>query len=338
MSNCCLIILFPLVIYCLDTNGTSGPEILENLTFVWRFIAGSVVLFIGVLGNLTTCFVILCTRRLHTPTYTVIAMLALSDFMALSVRFVDTYYDLYMDLFIEVYFIIWGFVYFTLHASCAHIILLFYVRYRLIVSPLVSLGNLTCLHALKISMYLWTISLIFGYSYGCFSYYVDLSRSGSKPVTLATAYVVDGTIALLLIAIPIIVIALFHFKKRMILRISNSTSAVRLSKKMAIIVMIVITIHCASILPFCVYAWLEVYIQTYGPMNLNVDVKLYRDVSIAMFFLNHTINLIIYFICSVVRRSDASPRQTSYAASPDTRSVSANLSIISRNSDVPLST
>lgn len=130
-------------------NGTSGSEVLENLTFVWRFIAGSVVLFIGVLGNLTTCIVILCTRRLHTPTYTVIAMLALSDFMALSVRFMDTFYDLYMDLFIEVYFIIWGFVYFTLHASCAHIILLFYVRYRLIVSPLVSLGDLTCLRALR---------------------------------------------------------------------------------------------------------------------------------------------------------------------------------------------
>lgn len=106
---------------------------------------------------------------------------------------------------------------------------------------------------------------------------------------------------------------------------------------MAIIVMIVITIHCASILPFCVYAWLEVYIQIYGTTDLNVDVKLYRDVSIAMFFLNHTINPIIYFICSVVRRGDASPRQASYAASPDTRSVSANLSIISRNSDVPLS-
>lgn len=127
----------------------------------------------------------------------------------------------------------------------------------------------------------------------------------------------------------------FIFKKRMILRISNSTSAVRLSKKMAIIVMIVITIHWASILPFCVYAWLEVYIQTYGPTNLNVDVKLYRDISIAMFFLNHTINPIIYFICSVVR-GDASPRQASYAASPDTRSVSANLSIISRSSDVSL--
>lgn len=315
-------------------NETSGPEVLENLTFVWRFIAGSVVLFIGVLGNLTTCIVILCTRRLHTPTYTVIAMLALSDFMALSVRFVDTFYDFYMDVFIDVYFIIWGVVYFTLHASCAHIILLFYVRYRLIVSPLVSLSDLTCLRALKISMYLWTISLIFGYSYGCFSYYVDLSRSGSKPVTLATAYVVDGTIALLLIAIPVIVIAMFHFKKRMILQISNSSSAVRLPKKMMIIVMIVITIHCASILPFCVYAWLEVYIQTYGT-TLNVDVKLYHDVSIAMFFLNHTINPIIYFICSMVSRSDASPRQASYAASPDTRSMSANLSIISRNSDVP---
>lgn len=55
---------------------------------------------------------------------------------------------------------------------------------------------------------------------------------------------------------------------------------------------------------FCVYVWLEVYIQIYGLMNFNVDVKLYCDVSIVMFFLNYIINLIIYFVCFMVRRGD----------------------------------
>lgn len=127
MFNCCLIILFFLVIYCLDMNGISGLEILENLMFVWRFIVGFVVLFIGVLGNLMICFVILCIRRFYILIYIVIVMLVLLDFMVFFVCFVDIYYDLYMDLFIEVYFIIWGFVYFIFYVFCVYIILLFYV-------------------------------------------------------------------------------------------------------------------------------------------------------------------------------------------------------------------
>ena len=314
-------------------NGTSDVNVFVDQSFVWKFIAGSVVLFVGLMGNLTTCIVIVCRRKLHTPTYTVIAMLALSDCLAISVRYADTFYDLYMNLFIQIYYIIWGVVYFTLHASCAHIILLFYVRYRLVVAPMTSLGNVTPMHVIRISLYLWTMSILFGFSYGFFSYYVDMAGMGFKPVIMSTAYIVDGIVALLLTFIPVFVIAILHFKKYTILRFSNSNSAVRLSKQMTIIVIIVLAVHCASVLPFCLYAWLEVYMQTTGRTH-GVNVKLFRDISIAMFFLNHTINPIIYFICSIMNNSNASPRQRVYVTSIGTRSVSASLSIISRDSDI----
>ncbi|XP_061167322.1 neuromedin-U receptor 2-like [Saccostrea echinata] len=306
-------------------NDTSLLGVLGNTSFIWKFIAGTVVMFIGVTGNLTTCFVILCSRKLHTSTYTVIAMLALSDLMAVIVRYIDTFYDLYMNVFLEVYYIIWGFVYFTLHASCAHIILLFYVRYRLVVSPLLSLSNFTPSRVIRISIFLWLLSIIFGYTYGCFSYYVDVAEMGSKPVSLSTAYIVDGVVALFLIALPVIIIMIFHFKKIIIIRLSNSSSAVRLSKQMTVIIVIVITIHCASILPFCFYAWMEVYLKL-KKTYLSIDIKLLRDTSIAMFFLNHTINPIIYFVWSMKMRGNSSPRQRSYITNPDIRSVSGSFS------------
>lgn len=280
-------------------------------------------MFIGFIGNLTTCLVIIFSRKLHTPTYTAIALLALSDLLALTVRYVDTFYDLYMDVFFDVYYIIWGFVYFAIHASCAHIVLLFYVRYRLVVSPLLSLSRFKPARVLRISCFLWALSIIFGYSYGCFSYYVDVAETRSKPVTLSTAYIVDGVIALSLMVLPICIIMLFHFKKFVIIRLSNSSSAVRLSNQMTIIVAMIIVIHCASILPFCLYAWLEVYLQI-KKEALAIDTKLFRDISIAMFFLNHTINPIIYFVWSMRRRGNTSPRRR--ITSPGIRSVSGSVS------------
>jgi hypothetical protein len=118
---------------------------------------------------------------------------------------------------------------------------------------------------------------------------------------------------------------LFHFKKFVIIRLSNSSSAVRLSNQMTIIVTMIIAIHCASVLPFCLYAWLEVYLQN-KKESLSIDVKLFRHVSIAMFFLNHTINPVIYFVWSMKRRGNHSPRRRPDARSPEIRSFSGSVS------------
>jgi hypothetical protein len=108
-------------------------------------------------GNAITVLIVLIKRR-YSPIYVTIACLAVSDAMAAITR----YAGLLMKLS---HYTTWGtpvykiFSFMFLHSAIFHMVLLSYIRYKFIAEPLRSL-TITCLKVIKLSAFIWMLSLI----------------------------------------------------------------------------------------------------------------------------------------------------------------------------------
>ena len=82
-NNTWLSVDYTQYLFCGDISFLPPPD------NVARFVAELLIFTLGFLGKIVTVVVISCLRKLHTPTSTMIACLALSDAYSLLVWFID---------------------------------------------------------------------------------------------------------------------------------------------------------------------------------------------------------------------------------------------------------
>jgi hypothetical protein len=110
---------------------------LDDLGMRLIFSIGTLLVCLGMIGNIITALVIVKMKRLYSPTYVTIACLAVSDAMAASSRYIlFLTFSMNNNLSIlSAHFV--GFLGCTsIHAANFHMVLLAYIRYAFIVKSL----------------------------------------------------------------------------------------------------------------------------------------------------------------------------------------------------------
>ncbi|KAK3100408.1 hypothetical protein FSP39_019405 [Pinctada imbricata] len=262
-----------------DTKNDSTLPETPELNFDALFIFGCFLFIFGVLGNAITAFVIYCDRKLHNATYTVIALLAITDLLAIGVRFVTFLmsYPGFIDKnFLEKYinvFFIGNFV--TLNSSNFIIVLLARLRYRLLVYPLHT-ANITKRQVEMQCALAWLVSVILGIPYGC-NLILNLHDFSSYIVEMFwTFYLYFSTI------IPIMT---YHCLKVKNIR-GTMTSSEQITQKMATMVAVILSLQVISVLPLLIGQ--IVILVTWNP-SLGSFVQ-------CGLLLNHTINPVVFFM------------------------------------------
>lgn len=147
-------------------------RLLENTAVVpdctVLFVIGTLFLAVGVFGNFVTGTLILTIKTLHTPTFTTIACLAVSDLLSSLSRYLliltQRQKMLKNDETEECYEIFETVALFCLHSSNFHMDLTSYIRYVFVARPIVSL-EITCRKVLNISAFIWLSSFVISVIY-----------------------------------------------------------------------------------------------------------------------------------------------------------------------------
>ena len=257
-----------------DTSYEDG-EIINSITI---FVVGCFLFIFGVVGNITTAFVIFCDRKLHNATYTVIALLAITDLLAICARFATFMMSVQMlNLdFIIAYgnpFLIGNFV--TLNSSNFVIVILARLRYRLLVFPLHT-ANITTRRVEIQCILAWVASLILAIPYGC-----NLILNQDE----TASYIVEFIWTFYLYLSTIIPIMTYHCLKVRNIR-GTMASSQNITNKMATMVAVILSLQVLSLLPLFVG---HLIILIYMDLGMGSIVQ-------CGMLLNHTINPVVFFM------------------------------------------
>ena len=139
------------------------------------------LIILGVVGNSGTIVVVKFREKFHSATFTAIALLALVDLFAVCLRglnVVDFFYYLQgLDKILSHKSLI-GLItttFTTFVCSCAHVVILARLRYKLLAFPIEAL-TITAKNIVYQSLLAWGVSCILGIPYGLSLYYMDLNQ------------------------------------------------------------------------------------------------------------------------------------------------------------------
>jgi hypothetical protein len=128
------------------------------------FVIGTLFVAFGMAGNFITGIVILTRKTLHSPTFTAIMCLALSDFLSTLSRYFLISNGRQNATHEQTIRILETVALLFLHSANFHMVLISYVRYIFVARPMVSM-QITCRKILKISCFIWLFSITFSAIY-----------------------------------------------------------------------------------------------------------------------------------------------------------------------------
>jgi hypothetical protein len=182
------------------------PVFTEMESPYMRYIVPTLTL-IGILGNLAALVKIVMDKRLHTPTYIVVAALIVSDLCGLGCHVIHQMLHLSGEMDSkEAGWIFMTLSYGTTHSSASHVVFLLGLRYYSVVWP-IKYDHLNLKVVIKLSCVLWIISICFAGLY----YFLRFETEASLPVVvlLFRCY---------LLCLPIVFITYFHYRKITVLK------------------------------------------------------------------------------------------------------------------------
>jgi hypothetical protein len=266
-----------------------------------------VISSIGLVGNLITIGIIICMQPFHKPTFMVIGTVAVADFFSvlqyichLMVASIDmTLANDYGKLFMTL-------VYITAHASAAHVVLLFGLRYYLIAKPILGMkvGKRNVIIA---SILMWILSVVFGLAYYLARFKVDESDIGIV-VLIFRGY---------LIVVPCLFMTVLHLQK--IYKLKRSFNSFRISndiKRMSKMILIIIMVYIVAAIIFPI-----TFALNFFQVHSERDSKVIQICGRVTWLVNLSINPIIYFIYNPKVRRNISviwrPQDSQYRMSKD---------------------
>jgi hypothetical protein len=245
------------------------------------FIVSMLLFCLGLVGNTMTVLIV-AIKRLHSPTYVTIACLAVSDVMAASTRFAALLNYLFYDEISRRY-VLGIFTLMFLHSANFHMVLLSYIRYKFIAKPLRSL-TITCLKVIKLSAFIWILSLIVSGTYamiqilvlnGKLSFYVGLyAEIGFASFTAG---------------LPLLLVICFHIGKSISMcntSKQNRGPVVKSTHVMSVMFSIIIMVYLMSYVYPIIYSTLQFKFK-YSHFLFHLSL-----------LVNNSINPFIYFAFS----------------------------------------
>ena len=176
---------------------------------VYVFI-GTFLALIGLTANISSCFMIGCHSRFRTPTLVSFACLAFADAIAILVRYSVLFFHTLSVHFSDSskyvigIFLTLGFV--SLHSSCGHIVLVAFLRYRIVSRPLYGF-LLRPEKILRYSLIVWIYSCALGVGYGLYLFYLPPGPELHIVEFCVGVYLLTGTI------VPIVILQVRKVKK-----------------------------------------------------------------------------------------------------------------------------
>lgn len=256
-------------------------------------IAASVFFCIGFVGNSITVGFIVVSKKLHTPTYVTISCLAASDVLASVSRYVLILPDPFKSFLNEnpqqyVYDI---FTFLFLHSAFFHVVLLSYVRFVFITSPLQSL-KLTCSRILFLSCVVWISSLVITLGYG-----VVQGLTLKIMITIETRDWCESVFALYVSIVPFIVVLYLNFRKLYYLyNQSSSVRRTRIANSMSVMFFIIIVIHLLTTIYPLFYTIDYAVLRNRSLLDRNKSI-VHQMFSFSL-IVNNNLNPLIYFMFS----------------------------------------
>ncbi|XP_048763175.1 melanocyte-stimulating hormone receptor-like [Ostrea edulis] len=261
---------------------------------------GVILALTSLLGNIFTIVQTRINKVLHTPTYTAILCLAISDSIAVVLRFIkfraNYLYALVfhcIDQKAKVFDAFVGiFAFASLNASCYHLVMLSAMRYYIVAHPLKSYSVVTSRRIVVYSIFCWTCSGVIGAIYGL-KVAMNTGFIG-KAMSTKTSLIIEIACVFYLLAITLIPCLTLHVMK---IRKMHTYMTVRhrQERKMhtMMVAISVTTVVClTAVLAFC----LHFYVDGHEPFYLS-------NVAQSLFFVNHAAHPIFYFLFSGVSRN-----------------------------------
>ena len=245
------------------------------------------LLILGILGNVTTIVSIYVKPDLHTPTFTMIACLAIEDLTGLIIMYIWQWTELITWIFYcvdtestRIYGLaLMSFLIFlVVNNSALHITLLPCIRYYIIVYPIESKQTLTCKLVILMSLICWIISAILGIIQ---TLLWTLDVKYNMIATLANA--------ILVLIVPTVIMIVLHCLKIRAIKRSQTVNP-NTSRKMSCVLSLILTIYILTAIsyPYIVF-------QT----NLSDNFMLPVNPLSLLYLVNFSVNPIIYFISTL---------------------------------------
>lgn len=255
--------------------------------FSWKLIS-SIILATGCIGNILTIFSIFSDKHLKTPTYLLIACMAIADLCAIVVRFIILTWNVFLpDVLpspVEFELISAGVGMVVVQSSCLHVVLFAYVRYALLVHPLWSRFSITSERVVYASVAVWALSFFLGILYGMCGLFIT---EEFDILVLEIVYISY------LIAATMIPIALLHVLKIHRLKKSRTHECTQITKRMTLISGIVIFVQIITMVPIAVKVIILLF-QGFVPNTSDVTDLIVH----LMLSVGNSINPVIYFLMS----------------------------------------
>ena len=157
-----------------DIASTSMNDV-GNVAFLVIF---AILISVGLSGNIATVLIIKFREKSHSSTYTVIAMLAAVDIVAICARAIllVEYFRFIefqkWDLPVESIIILQVATFVTFVCSCIHVVILARLRYKLLTSPIEAM-RISPKQVVFQCLVAWGISCILGIPYGINLFLID---------------------------------------------------------------------------------------------------------------------------------------------------------------------
>lgn len=281
---------------------------------------GILLALVSLAGNILTVIQIRTHRLLHTPTYTAILCLAVSDAVAVVFRFVKFRAKyLYALIFqcidsnasvFDAFVAIFAFT--SLNSSYFHLVMLKALRYYIIACPLKSYSIVTSNKIVRYSVFCWTSSAFIGAVYGIKAA-MSVGYIG-EGMTERTSLIIEVGCVFYFLAITLIPFLTLHVMKirKMHTYITMHHRQERMMHTMMVGICVTTVVCLIVVVAFCVY----VFIDGVEPFYLS-------NVAQMLFFVNHAFHPIFYFLFSEISRYNRCRRRGSAPFDSSTDCVSS---------------
>ncbi|XP_056001312.1 allatostatin-A receptor-like [Ostrea edulis] len=282
------------------SNATVQPALETISDSLWALITiiSTIFLVIGVIGN-TIVIILVSTRKgLRTPTFTAIACLSVADLLCVCSRYVFTINGIrnvmgyqFWNMYITVTF-------YFLHGANFHIVLIAYLRYVFITKPLQSV-KITTKSVLKMSGGVWFAGILTGSLY-CLMILLEMHDN----ITAKDGSVLEMIFCIYVTFVPFLLIVVLHIIKIFKLNKTGHLSSgqhLSISKKMSLMIFIIIVIYLLSTTPMLtgiIIYFLCISID-FKPAVCHIFFSYYTVSVVSLcLLLNNAVNPLIYFFFS----------------------------------------
>lgn len=239
-------------------NNTPGKIFYDDNVFR-RFVLS--FLLIGMLGNLITILYVTYSKQLHTPTFLAICSLAVTDFIVVLFSLVVQLAIKNVFFLNNIIFVLYIIIYIAMVKSSCDVVLLFFLRYALIVHPLKCRQYLTKSFVISASLVLWGYSFIALVLVQFIQYCIyNLNIGDSESYVIGTAVTI-----LIVTVLPIIIISVLHCQKLKALRPATVNTAITRKMSCVIIIIAVLNVFFGIILYFMSEAYITGLMNSFNP-------------------------------------------------------------------------